>query len=53
MRLLNAERIVNDVLRVVNAQDEATFVELDRHVPGFHAVPETGRPPARLLRAVR
>jgi hypothetical protein len=37
MSLLNAERIVNDVLRLVNAQDQATFVELDRHVPGFHA----------------
>jgi hypothetical protein len=37
MRLLNAERIVNDVLRLVNAQDQATFADLDRHVPGFHA----------------
>ena len=37
MRLLNAERIVHDVLRLVDAQDQATFVELDRHAPGFHA----------------
>ena len=37
MRLLNAERIVNAILRLVDAQDQATFVELDRHVPGFHA----------------
>jgi hypothetical protein len=37
MRLLNAERIVHAVLRLVNAQDQATFAELDRHVPGFHA----------------
>ena len=35
--LLNAERIVNAVLRLVDAQDQATFAELDRHVPGFHA----------------
>lgn len=33
MGLLNAERIVNDVLRLVNAQDQATFVELARHAP--------------------
>ena len=37
MSLINAERIVNDVLRLVNAQDQATFAELDRHAPGFHA----------------
>ena len=37
MKLLNAERIVNAVLRLVNAQDQATFIELDRHAPGFHA----------------
>ena len=37
MRLLNAERIVNAILRLVNAQDQATFAELDRHAPGFHA----------------
>ena len=37
MRLLNAERIVNDVLRLVDARDQATFAELDRQVPGFHA----------------
>ena len=37
MRLLNAERIVNAILRLVDAQDQATFIELDRHVPGFHA----------------
>jgi hypothetical protein len=35
--LLNAERIVHAILRLVDTQDEATFVELDRHAPGFHA----------------
>ena len=35
--MLNAERIVHDILRLVDAQDQATFVELDRRVPGFHA----------------
>ena len=37
MSLLNAERIVHAILRLVDAQDQATFAELDRHVPGFHA----------------
>jgi hypothetical protein len=37
MRMSSAERIVHDVLRLVNAQDQATFVELDRRVPGFRA----------------
>ena len=37
MRMSNAERIVHDVLWLVNAQDQATFVELDRQVPGFRA----------------
>jgi hypothetical protein len=37
MSLLNAERIVHAILRLVDAQDEATFAELDRHVPGFRA----------------
>jgi hypothetical protein len=37
MRLLNAERIVHAILRLVDAQDQATFAELDRHVPGFRA----------------
>ena len=37
MGLLNAERIVHAILRLVDAQDQATFVELDRHAAGFHA----------------
>jgi hypothetical protein len=37
MSLLNAERIVHAILRLVDAQDEATFAELDRLVPDFHA----------------
>jgi hypothetical protein len=37
MSLLNAQRIVNAILRLVDAQDQATFAELDRHVPGFRA----------------
>jgi hypothetical protein len=37
MSLLNAERIVHAILRLVDAQDQATFAELDRRAPGFHA----------------
>ena len=47
MSLLNAERIVHDILRLVDAQDQATFAELDRTCPAPRA-PETGRPPAHL-----
>jgi hypothetical protein len=47
MRLINAERIVRDILRLVDAEDQATFVELDRHAPGFHARRKRdGRQPA-------
>ena len=37
MSLLKAERIVHAILRLVDAHDQATFAELDRHAPGFHA----------------
>jgi hypothetical protein len=33
----NAQRIADDVMLRVNAQDETSFVELDQGVPGFRA----------------
>ena len=46
MSLLNADCIVHAVLRLVDAEDEATFAELDR-VPGFQARRKRdGRQPA-------
>ena len=55
MRLLNAERIVYDILRLVDAQDQATFAELGRRVPRFRMRAGNCKiaAPVRLLRAVR
>jgi len=33
----NAHRIVYDILRLVDARNQATFAELDQDVPGFRA----------------
>ena len=33
----NAHRIVYDILRLVDARNQATFAELDQYVPGFRA----------------
>jgi hypothetical protein len=33
----NAQRIADDIVRLVEAQDQVTFVEIDQRVPGFRA----------------
>lgn len=50
MSLLNADCIVHAVLRLVNAEGEATFAELDRGPASTRAGNGTA---ASLLRAVR
>jgi hypothetical protein len=38
----NAQRIVDDILRLVDVRDQVTFTELDQRVSGFRAWPRFG-----------